>query len=195
VRAARRRFPVELVVRFAFMVGIVTAFTAGRLGAWTLLSVGLLVAGIGLVARTLLQHPFGAEPVERITDLLDRLDASPVTGIAVSIRGRIQGRGMPGYILSPDLVVSDESGFVPIWYRQPIPFARTLFGAFKAADYLGQEVLVRGWYRRAPGPIVELRDLVAADGTRSVGWQFRAEIVFGALLTVAGIAALLITLG
>ncbi|MCU1484320.1 MAG: putative protease [Actinomycetia bacterium] len=195
VRRARRRFPVELVVRFAFAAGLVTAFLAGRLGAWTLMATGLVVAGFGLVLRTALQHPAGHEPIDRVTDLLDRLDASPVTGIAVSIRGRVLGRGMPGYVFSPDLVVSDESGFVPIWYRQPVPFARTLFGAFKAADFLGEEVIVRGWYRRQPGPIVELRDIVAANGSRSVGWQFRAEVAFGALLAIAGVVALLATLG
>ena len=72
-------------------------------------------------------------PVDEVTSLLERLDASPVAGIGVNVKGKIIGRGMPGYVLSPDLVVQDESGFVPILYRQPIPFARALFALLKLA--------------------------------------------------------------
>ena len=114
-----------------------------------------------------------SRPQPRVTALLTRLDASPATGLAVELRGQVIGRATPGYVLSPDLVVQDESGFVPISYGQPWPFARSVFGLLRVPDLLDQEVVVRGWYRRNPAPVLELRELVPAEGRRArapTGW-------------------------
>ncbi len=73
----------------------------------------------------------GHQPVDRVTSLLERLDASPAFGLPVSVRGRVLGRGAPGYVLSPDLVVQDESGFVPVLYHQPLPLVRSVFALVK----------------------------------------------------------------
>jgi len=59
--------------------------------------------------------------------------------------------------------------------------------------YADQEVLVRGWYRRGPAPVIELRDITAADGTTSKSHQWVAAYVFSALLTVGGILAVVLT--
>ena len=69
---------------------------------------------------------------------------SPVAGIPVEVRGRVIGRGIPGYVLSPDLVIADDSGFVPLAYRQPVPFVATLFGLLRVPQWLGRDVVARG---------------------------------------------------
>src|SRR2546421_3074525 len=166
VLRARRRFPGELLIRFAGTAALLAAVLA-YYGARSAPAAGwcLLAAGFLFAVKALLRHPPAHhEPVDRLTSLLGRLDASPITGLAVSLRGRIIGRGTPGYVLSPDLVIQDASGFVPLLYRQPIPFSRALFGLLRAGSYRDQEVLARGWYRRSPTPFVELRGIVAADG-------------------------------
>jgi hypothetical protein len=101
---------------------------------------------------------------------------------------------MPGYVLSPDLVVADASGFVPLLYRQPIPFAAAWFGLFRAEAFQGQEVEARGWYRRLPGPVIELRDVRAADGRRARSWEWVARYAAAALLVVAGVSLMLVGL-
>lgn len=191
--AARRRFPGELVARYAGPLAVVVGALAIMTSSWALLAGAVFAAGTFLLVRAALQYPKrGHTPVEEVASLLTRLDASPITGLAVSLRGRVVGRGMPGYVLSPDLVIQDESGFVPILYRQPVPLARELFGLLKAGAYRDQEVLVRGWYRRMPAPVVELRDVVAADGARSRAWWWVACYVLSGLLLVTGAVAVLV---
>lgn len=66
---------------------------------------------------------------------------------------------MPGYVLSPDLVVADESGFVPVVHSQPLPYARALFALARAGTFAERDVEVRGWYRREYGPAIELQSI------------------------------------
>src|SRR5579862_9781443 len=118
--------------------------------------IGIAVAGLLFVSKQVARYGTHAvEPVSEVAGMLERIDAGPVRGIPVEVRGHLIGRGTPGYVLSPDLVVQDSSGFVPLLYRQPIPFARAWFGLTQVRSRLGQEVVARGWYRRSPGPVVE----------------------------------------
>lgn len=158
---------------------------------WVRVGQALVALGVALFLRFALRHPPVAhEPVDRVTSLLERLDASPATGLPISLRGRVLGRGVPSYVLSPDLVVQDESGFVTALYRQPLPFARSVFALAKAERFLGQEVLVHGWYRRDPGPLLDLRTIVAADGTRTRSWQWAADFVMSVVIVLVGFAVL-----
>jgi hypothetical protein len=43
------------------------------------------------------------------------------------------------------------------------PFARFLFGATEAETYVGQEVVIDGWFRRGLTPYVEMSELVGED--------------------------------
>jgi hypothetical protein len=99
------------------------------------------------------------------------------------------GRGMPGYVLSPDLVIQDDTGFVVLQYRQPIPFARAWFGLFLAKAWQGEDVIARGWYRRMPGPMIELRD-VTAGSRRARTWEWVARYAGSALVFLVGVVVL-----
>jgi Zn-dependent protease with chaperone function len=193
---ARRRFPGELLIRYAGPAAFIVALLGWadsnvHMVAWSLLAGGCLLG-----VKALLRHPPAHhEPVDRVTSLLPRLDASPVTGLAVSLRGRIIGRATPGYVLSPDLVLQDQSGFVPLLYRQPIPFSRALFGLLRAGRYAEQEVIARGWYRRSPAPFVELRDIVAADGSHARSWQWAFDYVVAGAAALIGVGMVIATLG
>jgi hypothetical protein len=110
-----------------------------------------------------------------------------MAGIPAEVRGRIIGRGFPGYVLSPDLVHQDASGFVPLRYRQPVPFVASLFGLVRASAFLGQDVVAQGWYRRGPGPVVELRVVTAADGRHARCYTSIARHAAAWLLLVAGV--------
>jgi Zn-dependent protease with chaperone function len=190
VTRARLRFGREVAVMVAPYVMLV----AVALGAFTdsgiTLGIALTISGALLVYKQTVRYPGGFEPVDGITSLLERLDASPMTGIPVEIRGRIIGRGTPGYVLSPDLVISDETGFVPLTYRQPLPFVAALFGLFRAEGFLGEVAVARGWYRRAPGPYVELRSVRAGYGGRARTWWWAAAYAVSWLVVVAGVVVL-----
>lgn len=183
---ARRRFWLELPVRYALLVAAVAWGTHDHL----LLARAATVGGAALLVLTAFRRPLGPSRFRpRIAALVTRLDASPVTGLPTEVRGRIIGRGMPGYVLSPDLVVQDDSGFVPVLYQQPWPFARSIFGLLRVPDLLDQEVVARGWYRRNPAPVLELRELRPATGPRVRGYTWVVAYVLSVLLVVGGRAA------
>jgi hypothetical protein len=81
-------------------------------------------------------------------------------------------------------------------YRQPVPFVATLFGLFKAPGWLGQDVVARGWYRRMPGPVVELREVRSADGTgkRARSFEWIARYVASGLVLAVGVVVMLVGL-
>jgi hypothetical protein len=185
----RGRWARELVIAVGPWVLFVAVVLFGAFTHSTV-SIGLaaLAFGGGLLVKQLLRYPLhGHQPVEEVTSLLERLDAGPITGIPVEVRGRIIGRGTPGYLLSPDMVVQDESGFVPLLYRQPIPFARAWFGLAKLRDYLGQQVVASGWFRRSPGPMIEVREVRAAAGQTARTWWYPIAYGLSALVLAAGV--------
>ena len=184
---ARHRFWLELPVRYLPLIAVLVGAVAWGSDNWLLLAQAATVGGAALFVRTAFGRPLGpSRPTSRVTELLTRLDASPVTGLPVEVRGRVVGRGTPGYVLSPDLVVQDESGFVPVLYQQPWPFARSLFGLLRVPDLVDTDVVVRGWYRRSPAPVLELRELVPAEGTRVRGFQWVTAYAVSVLITLAG---------
>ncbi|MDQ6614100.1 MAG: M48 family metalloprotease [Actinomycetota bacterium] len=190
----RARFARELAITVAPWVLVAAmlgfgAFTHSRVA----IGLAIAVAGCGLIVKQLLRYPtHGTQPVEEITSLLDRLEASPLAGIPVEVKGWIVGRGTPGYLLSPDMVVQDQSGFVPLLWRQPIPLARAWFGLTKVRQYLGQYVVATGWYHRTPGPVIEVRSVRAGDGRTTQTWWWAVCYAASALVLLVGLMVALV---
>jgi Zn-dependent protease with chaperone function len=190
----RSKWARELVVAYgAWALLLVMVFFGVFTHSTTAVGLALALAGGGLLYKQLVRYPMHAEqPQLEITSLLERLDAGPVAAIPVEVQGRVIGRGTPGYLLSPDMVVQDQSGFVPLVWRQPIPFARAWFGLSKIQAYQGQSVVAKGWYRRTPGPVIELREVHAADGRSSKTWWWAACYSASALLLGVGLIVALV---
>jgi hypothetical protein len=194
VRRARAGFAREVAIAIAPWAILVPLVLFGLFrGSLTSIGLALALAGLLLFVKQQVRYPSAFAPVKEVTSLLERLDAGPVAGIGVELRGHIIGRATPGYVLSPDLVLQDESGFVALLYRQPVPFVATLFGLFRAPAWLGQEVVARGWYRRMPGPVVELREVRAAEGSkRARSFEWIARYAASGLVLVVGVVTMLI---
>ncbi|HUQ63174.1 MAG TPA: zinc metalloprotease HtpX [Acidimicrobiales bacterium] len=195
VAAARAGFAKDLFIALAPWVVLIALVVFGVFtGSMLSVGVALVVAGALLWLKQNVRYPGSFRPVDEVASLLERLDAGPVGGIPVELRGQIIGRGMPGYVLSPDLVLQDASGFVPLLYKNPIPFATAWFGLFRAHAFLGQEVVARGWYHRLPGPAVELRAVETADGRKARGIEWISRYVASALVFAAGLVVMLVGL-
>jgi Zn-dependent protease with chaperone function len=185
----------QLAIAVAPWVLFVVAILGGVLHS--VFSVGLAVAVSGCLFlwKQRMRYPTTTfEAVDEVTGLLERIDAGPVAGIGVNVKGKIIGRGMPGYVLSPDLVVQDSSGFVPLLYSQPLPLWGSFFALFKADKYFGQEVMAQGWYRRLPGPSVELRGVTAADGTHTKTYTWVTRYVASGLVLLVGLIVMAVGL-
>jgi Zn-dependent protease with chaperone function len=195
VMAARGRFAGELAIAVAPWAVLVAMVGFGAFtGSLFAVGLALVAAGALFFVKQNIRYPGGFTPVAEVAGLLERLDASPVAGIPVEIRGQVIGRGMPGYVLSPDLVVQDASGFLPLLYGQPVPFAREWFGLARVKAFLGTDVVARGWYRRTPGPVVELREVESHDGRRARTWEWLARYVASALVLAAGMVVCVVGL-
>ena len=100
-----------------------------------------------------------------IGTLLEDVEVSQMRPRAVRLKGKTLGRGEPGAFWSPDLLLRDASGIMFILYRQSIPFARFMFGTSEAESYVGQEVVIEGWFRRGLTPYVEMSKLTGEYDT------------------------------
>jgi hypothetical protein len=123
----------------------------------------LVVLGVTWFARILFRYRGTFEPAH-VGRLLEDLEVSQMRPRAVSLKGKVVGRGEPGAFWSPDLVLRDETGIIYLLYRSSIPGARLLFGSVKADDYVGQEISVDGWFRRGLVPYVEIYKLINQSG-------------------------------
>lgn len=189
VLEARARFGKELAIGVApYGIVVPLVFFGAFTGSAVAIGFALSAAGILFFVKQQLRYPAGRQPVDEVASLIERVDAGPMGGIPVEVKGRIIGRGFPGYRLSPDLVLEDKSGFVPLIYRQPVlPFLATLFGLLRAQKFIGQEVIARGWYRRSPGPSIELERVFAADGRQARSFTAHARYAGSAALVLVGI--------
>ena len=77
---------------------------------------------------------------------------------AVRLEGEIIGHGVPGAFWRPDLVLRDSTGIIFVLYRQSIPFARLLF-ALRGEEFIGQKVVLDGWFRRGLKPYIEMSSM------------------------------------
>ncbi len=94
-----------------------------------------------------------------VSSLLKKVKVSAVRPVPCVITGKVRGRGVPGLIYSEDFVLQDETGIIFVDYQQPLAIWNFLFGLLKAGDFIGREVTIKGWYRRAPVPYIEIDTL------------------------------------
>ena len=164
------RFGVELffwVLPLAALFGIVVLgyfrHEIAGLG-WTLpshLFAGLfLCLGLSWGARIFFRYQGTFKP-EEVATLLEDMDVSQMRPRAVELRGEIVGNGLPGAFWSPDLVLRDQTGLMFVLYRSSVPLGRLFFGITDAWKFIGEEVVVQGWYRRGLRPYVELSSISA----------------------------------
>ena len=59
--------------------------------------------------------------------------------------------------------MQDQTGILFLDYKQPLAIWNCLFGLLRAGRYQGKEVRVRGWFRRAPVPFLEVYRLEVVD--------------------------------
>ena len=144
----------------------------------------LVFTGAAWILRTWYRYHGEPQPAT-IGALIRDTEVSQMRARAVRVTGEIVGRGVPGAFWSPDLVLRDDTGMLFILYRQTIPFARLLF-ALNADEYIGQSVVIEGWFRRGLRPYIEMSSLTTNDGKTSRAWSRWVQYALAAGAMVAG---------
>ncbi len=184
-------FVVDVFVRalpvVGFLVALLGALAAGRRPELAL-AAGLIVAGFGSLMSSWFSYraPDGHSEF-KVSSLLRRIKVSPVRGVACTVRGTVVGRGVPGLIVSEDLVLRDDTGLIFLDYQQPLRFLEWWFGLFRVKELIGSVVTVTGWYRRGPIPYIEMLRIEREDGRTHSSWVPRLRWLFGIVLIASGI--------
>lgn len=167
--------PMLVYVVFAFM------------GMWSLdgrffVSVMPLLLGVALFVRMRYMYREDYFPRANVSSLLKRVKVSPVRPVPCTLKGKVLGRGMPGYIFSENFVMKDATGILFLDYRRPFSIWEFLFGLLRSGKYNGQEATVEGWYRRTPVPFVEVRKLSWKGMVKKSGVHFMNKLTAGMLI-------------
>jgi len=187
-------FIVDLIVMMLPVLGIIIGL--GMLSSrWFgssfdphLFGLPLALFGLGYVVKNLLAYRPGRFPLTNVAKLLGELKVSPIRTLPVTLEGTVIGRGVPGLVFSEDFVIQDDTGIIFLDYKQPIPLWDFFFGLLRAGKYQGKKIKVRGWYRRAPVPYLEISSIEdMEDGSTRACYTAWAKVAFGILTMVVGI--------
>lgn len=108
-----------------------------------------------------------------VASLLKLVKVSPVRSYYVVMKGYILGRGDAGNVFSEDLILKDKTGIIFLNHE---PFGlNILFALFRYKKFKGKEVLIKGWYRRAPSPYIEIES-IKAKGAKSRAYTYNYKI-------------------
>lgn len=143
----------------------------------------LMFTGISWMLHTWMRY-FGSFQPATIAGLMEDVKVSQMRPRAVRLSGTIVGFGVPGAFWCADLVLRDSTGLLYMLYKQSIPLARLMFAVTEAQKYIGQHVVIEGWFRRGMRPYIEMGRLTGEDGRAHVAWSRWVHYGMAALLTI-----------
>lgn len=194
-RRAARTFPMEVLVWAAPALALAALWIIFLVPDWLAFfgislppnakPLLLIFAGVAWMFRVAFRYR-GEFQDANIGSLLEDVEVSQMRPRAVRLTGEILGRGEPGAFWSPDLVLRDSTGIIFLLYRQSIPFLRFLFAISGAESYIGQEVVVEGWFRRGLAPYVEMSKLTAKDCAPRRAYSRWVQLVLAAIAVAIG---------
>jgi len=189
-----REFFVDLSVYLSTKITLVGGFVAflyaDAVGNESLsksvIAISLTTYGLALIVHRLFAYKGGSFENKDISSLLQEVKVSSVRAIPCTLKGKIIGKGVPGYVFSEDFTVQDDTGIMFLDYRQPFAVWDFIFGAFKAEKFQGQEVEITGWYRRSPMPYIEIKTIKSNDN-QTKSWLRHFYLFSGVVLFLSGL--------
>jgi hypothetical protein len=194
-RRAARGFPLEVLVWAAPALAVAALWIIFLVPDWleffgitlppNAKPLLLIFDGVAWMLRVAFRYR-GEFQDASIGSLLEDVEVSQMRPRAVRLKGEILGRGEPGAFWSPDLVLCDSTGIIFLLYRQSIPFLRFLFAISAAERYIGQEVIVEGWFRRGLALYVEMSKLTGKDCAPHRAYSRWVQLILAAIAVAIG---------
>ena len=151
------------------------------------LSSVIFLFGLGYLYKLYFRYPTSIYPEMSVETLLHQVKVSDIRPIPCTVKGTVRGKGVPGYILSDDLVLQDDTGIIFLDHRQPLAIWEWIWGWMRGDSMIGKEITVQGWYRRSPMPYIEMNTFTVENTTtRSYLWIFR-YITAAAIIIIGGL--------
>ena len=170
-------FVVYLLPLVAAALGGVLAFEAGPPLSRGVLWAALAGWACGQFVKLSYMYRADFYAESTVAALLKKVKVSGVREIPSKLKGKIIGRGIPGYLISEHLVIQDATGFMFLDYQQPLAIFQWAFALTRVPELIGQSVEVSGWYRRAPVPYLEIRRIVS-EGKTNTCYSLEGQWVF-----------------
>lgn len=142
-----------------------------------------ILAALASVLKTLYRYPTKLFEPKEVSTVLEEVKVSAIKPVPCTLSGKLIGKGNPGYMFSEDFILEDETGIIYLDYSQPLNIWNGLFGLLRANKYIDKEVEVKGWYRRAPIPYIEIKEM-DVDGKKIKCYSYITQIVFSIVLTI-----------
>lgn len=182
-------FAVDLVIQCLPWIGVGAAAVGWMYASWLGLGLGLLGCAAGLAVRLWSRYRASVFAELSVATLLRQVKVSDIRGIPCRLGGVVRGKGEPGLVWSEDFVLHDDTGMMFLDHRQPFAIWEILWGWLASWKVIGGQMVVEGWFRRAPVPYVEIARYWV-DGELRRSW-YRHFRWFGvSLVAVAGVAAI-----
>lgn len=157
--------PALLAILFIFANYLYLEVPISQLSPKDFISPLVLGASLGGLIKVFKSYPAGRFRKHSVSSLLRKVKVSPVRSFPVKLKGTVIGRGDAGNIFSEDMVLRDESGIIFLDHE---PFGFNIwFSLMKMDKFRNKDVVVEGWYRRAPIPYVEVRSIKSSSDSSS----------------------------
>ena len=119
-----------------------------------------ILLGFSIYIKTRYRYSISALKDSSVIKLMSNVYASPIRGEPVVLKGKIIGRGIPGYIFSEDMMFQDDTGIIYLNYESLFPFLGNLYFAWrKVNELIGKEVKIKGWFLRSITSRIELKSI------------------------------------
>lgn len=180
-----------MITKAAFALGVIGLvwglFSLTFFGA---VGLGLLFFGVGTLIQAFYRYPSGPFTTSTVEELMSDLYASPVRGRPVSLKGEVVGKGVPGFVLSEDVMLEDKTGLLYLDYQSIIPvLGDWWFALTRVKSFVGQQCSAQGWFMRGMGQYLVL-DFLESGGQKVSSRQKTLALIVGAVEVVLGIGLL-----
>ncbi|MFX0070610.1 MAG: zinc metalloprotease HtpX [Candidatus Hermodarchaeota archaeon] len=149
-------------------------------------ALGFYLIGFGFLVRTRFIYKSGFEP-KSILELITNIKVSPIRTIPAVIEGRLVGRGIPGFFLSEDLYLQDSTGLMYVDYRFGLGIVDFFFAIRRVKSLIGQRVRIKGWYRRGPGPYLQVDTIETESGRRFRNYAKHMTYIWAIIAFIIGL--------
>jgi len=156
---------------------------------WLVWAIGFYVIGFMSIIKTRYMYKSGFED-KKVVELVTNVKVSPIRTVPAFIEGKIVGKGIPGYYFSEDMYFQDDTGLMYVDYRFGIGIVDLIFSLRSVNRLIGQNVRIKGWYRRGPIPYIQVDTITSESGRRHRNYSKAFRYVWAVLAFLLGIACI-----
>jgi Zn-dependent protease with chaperone function len=196
--------PLILMVLLPVVYFMVTTSFLTQLSAdivWHLLSMmgtAIIGYGVGHLIKTLYSFSTARGfPQTNVAEMMGDIYTSPVRGKPGTMRGKIIGRGIAGFIFSEDMMFQDNTGLIYLNYEGLIPgISNIIFSITKIKRLEHSKVKIEGWFVRSIYQMFHLKTIHAEGKVIKSRVRFLSTIasfliiLFGFIIFVWGMSVL-----